>query len=228
MPNSYKPPLRVLVPMKPLEDAKTRLWEGIPTLQRHGVILLMLHRVVKSAVDALGPGSCNVLGGDKVVRQIAEGAGAEWHPDHGKDLNSALWLSMQAVYAEGSRAALFLPADLPAITTDDVVAIALASEEYTVPVGVAAASDGGTNALLIPDSCAFAPLLGHDSFARHQQAFAHQGTPLKVLDRENLALDIDTIDDFERAKESLPNFATRVYDWQAWLHLGRQGRTPRI
>ena len=51
------PPLRVLVPMKPLDQAKSRLWTDVPTLQRQGVILMMADRVVRAAVEALGAGA---------------------------------------------------------------------------------------------------------------------------------------------------------------------------
>ncbi|MDA1036030.1 MAG: hypothetical protein O3B65_04005, partial [Chloroflexi bacterium] len=74
-------PLRVIVPMKGLAQAKTRLWEGVPTLQRQGVTLMMLDRVLRAVVDTLGPAACQVVGGDDPVRRVVDEAGAMWRED---------------------------------------------------------------------------------------------------------------------------------------------------
>jgi 2-phospho-L-lactate guanylyltransferase len=212
------PPLQVIVPMKPLDQAKSRLWTDMPSLQREGVILMMMDRVVRSAIDAMGPESCRVVGGDPFVRQVAIAAGAVCMDDPGHDLNSSLWLSMLAAYDEGSLATLFLPGDLPGVSADDILAIARASEEYTRPVGVRAANDGGTNALLVPARCVFAPLLGEDSFAKHSGAAERQGEPLVALELSGLAVDMDTYDDLQWAKANVAGFTERISDWQAWLN----------
>ena len=129
-------PLRVIVPMKPLADAKSRLWTDVPTLQREGVILLMLDTVARAAVDALGPGACVVVGGDGPVRAAAEEAGAKWQEDPGGGLNAALWQAMQAAYADGCAATLFMPGDLPSVQQEDVVQIAGADISPTVTWGI--------------------------------------------------------------------------------------------
>ena len=51
-------PLRTIVPMKPLAEAKTRLWDDLPPLERHAVVLLMLERVAAAAVGATAQGAC--------------------------------------------------------------------------------------------------------------------------------------------------------------------------
>ena len=69
--------------------------------------------------------------------------------DPASDLNASVWAAMQAVYAEGAEAALFLPGDLPLITAGDVDEIALAGRSLTHPIGVPS-TEGGTNALWFP------------------------------------------------------------------------------
>jgi len=215
-------PLRVIVPMKPLADAKSRLWTDVPTLQREGVILLMLDTVVRAAVDALGPGACVVVGGDGRVRAVAEEAGAEWQEDPGGGLNAALWQTMQAAYAEGCAATLFMPGDLPSVQQEDVVQIAAASEDHTHPVGVRAEPDGGTNALLVPAACAFEPRLGQDSFAKHVAAAANAGATLRLLDLPRVAFDMDSFADMAWARANVIGFDQRLYDWQSRLHDARR------
>ena len=62
-------PLRTIVPMKPLAEAKTRLWDDLRPLEREAVVLLMLERVAAAAVRATARGACVVVGGDEVVRE---------------------------------------------------------------------------------------------------------------------------------------------------------------
>lgn len=211
--------LRVLVPMKALDEAKTRLWADVPAPERRAAVLGMLDRVVRAAVGActvLG-GACTVVGGDDAVRRAAEAAGAGWTPDPAGGLNASLWAAMRAAYADGAQAALFLPADLPLIEREDVLAVAEASQGYARPVGVEAVSDGGTNALLVPASCAFEPRLGEDSFAKHRAAAEAAGSPLVALDAPNVAFDVDTAADYAWAKANVHGFASALDAWGAWL-----------
>lgn len=210
-------PLRTLVPMKPLAEAKTRLWDDLPPLERQAVVLLMLERVVAAAVAATAREACVVVGGDEVVREVAEASGARWEPDTSNGLNAALWAGMQAAYADGTEATLFLPGDLPLITGDDVRALVAASDGYAATVCVRASSDGGTNALLHPAGTAFEPLLGERSFEKHCEAATAAGVPLATPDLPRVAFDLDTRADYEWAKENVAGFAQSVYDWEAWL-----------
>ena len=211
-------PLRTIVPMKPLAEAKTRLWDDLPPLERQAVVLLMLERVVAAAVSATTRGACVVVGGDEIVREVAEASEARWAPDTADGLNAALWTAMQAAYADGADAALFLPGDLPLILDDDVRALVAASDGYAATVCVRAASDGGTNALLQPASTAFEPLLGERSFEKHCEAAVAAGATLVTPDLPRVAFDLDTRADYEWAKENVAGFAQSVYDWETWLN----------
>ena len=211
-------PLRTIVPMKPLAEAKTRLWDDLPPLERQAVVLLMLERVAAAAVSATARGACVVVGGDEVVREVAEASGARWVPDDTAGLNAALWAAMQAAYADGAEAALFLPGDLPLITGDDVGALLVASDGYAATVCVRASSDGGTNALLQPAGTAFEPLLGVRSFEKHCDAATTAGVALVTPDLPRVAFDLDTRADYEWAEQNVAGFARSVYDWETWLN----------
>jgi len=210
-------PLRTLVPMKPLAEAKTRLWDDLPPLERQAVVLLMLERVVAAAVSATAKGACMVVGGDEIVRAVAEASGARWAPDTSNGLNAALWAAMRDACADGADATLFLPGDLPLITSNDVLAVIAASDGYAATVCVRASSDGGTNALLQPAGTAFEPLLGEYSFEKHCEAATAKGVTLATPDLPRVAFDLDTRADYEWAKENVAGFAQSVYDWEAWL-----------
>ena len=220
-------PLRTIVPMKPLAEAKTRLWDDLPSLERQAVVLLMLERVVTAALNATARGACVVVGGDEVVREVAEASGARWVPDHATGLNAALWAAIQTAYTDGAEATLFLPGDLPLVTYDDVLTLVAASDQYTRTVCVRASSDGGTNALLQPAGTAFEPLLGQRSFREALSSSNRSGSGAgqrPILPR--VAFDLDTRADYEWAKGNVAWFARSVYDWGTWLGSGRKGALP--
>ena len=221
-------PLRTIVPMKPLAEAKTRLWDDLPPLERQAVVLLMLERVAVAAVKATARRACVVVGGDEIVREVSEASGARWTPDTADGLNAALWAAMQAAYADGAEAALFLPGDLPLITGDDVGAVITASDHYAATVCVRASSDGGTNALLQPAGSAFEPLLGERSFEKHCEAATAKGATLVTPDLPRVAFDLDTRADYEWAKENVAGFVRSVYDWENWLRGARTAPPPGV
>ncbi|MCY4583328.1 MAG: 2-phospho-L-lactate guanylyltransferase [Chloroflexi bacterium] len=219
-------PLRTLVPMKPLAEAKTRLWDDLPPSERQAAVLMMLQRVVAAAVSATARGACVVVGGDEVVREVAEASGARWTPDTADGLNPALWAAIQDACADGAEATLFLPGDLPLITDNDVVAVIAGSHGYAATVCVRASSDGGTNALLQPAATAFEPLLGERSFEKHCEAAVATGAALVTPDLPRVAFDLDTRADYEWAKQNVAWFTSSVYDWEAWLRGARKSPLP--
>src|SRR5581483_3364238 len=107
-----------------------------------------------------------------------EGAGGRWLVDSGSDLNATVREGMRRAFDEGARAALFVPADTPMISAEDVRAVVVASADLTYPVGVEALADGGTNALLVPAGSGIEPALGHQSYARHRANAQHAGFTL--------------------------------------------------
>lgn len=209
--------LDVLILMKSLATAKSRLAPGVADATRRAAALLMLRRVLDAAGRAVGPAACQVVGGDDTVRSVALAAGCRWTPEPGHDLNSSLGLAMVRCYEEGAQAVLFLPADLPEISPQDVAAVVAASRELTRPVGVAARSDGGTNALLLPAGCAFPPELGKASFARHQALALAQGARLETPVAPGLGFDVDTPADLEWARAHVPGFAAELVKEEQWL-----------
>ncbi len=222
MTRNLTSPLRVIVPMKPLHQAKSRLWANVPTLECESVTLLMLDTVVRAAVAALGPAAVRVIGGDALVQSVVSDAGATWEQDPGGGLNPSVRFAMQSAYDDGCAAALFMPGDLPMLEADDIAAIVEASRDNTRPVGVRAEPDGGTNALLVPAACVFGPRLGERSFAKHTAAAEEVGVTLTALDLPRVAFDMDSFEDMVWARENITGFAQKLYDWQDRLR-----RSPR-
>lgn len=214
------PSLHVLVPMKPLASAMTRLADVASGPRRQSLVLTMLNRVLRAAVGAAGADACCVVGGDDVVWLSVASLGVRWAEDEGGGLNGALLATMGHSFADGASAVLILPADLPLITSDEVRAVIVTSDRLTQTVGVAASRDGGTNALLIPARYAIHPAYGVDSFARHRGLIEAAGATLRTVDAPGIAFDLDTAEELAWAEANIENFTTDVDSWESWMQTG--------
>jgi 2-phospho-L-lactate guanylyltransferase len=211
------PKLDVLVPMKPLASAKSRLASVMPDLRRQAVALLMLRRVLDAVSRSVGIETCLVVGGDDTVQSVVRDAGCRWVPEPGHDLNSSLWLAMHECFEAGADATLFLPADLPQASPIDVAEVVSSSRGLTVAVGVSAHNDGGTNALLVPAPFSFPPALGEDSYARHIAGLRTRGSALFDADAPGLAFDVDTPTDLAWAEVNVEGFTGELDERERWL-----------
>ncbi len=206
--------VRVIVPMKPVAECKRRL-SALPDATREALVLLMLDRTVRAVTEALGAESCWVIGGDAMIRQVSEAAGGRWLVDAASDLNATVTDGMRRAFEDGARAAVFVPADTPMVSAQDVRAVVDASDDLTSPVGVEALADGGTNALLVPAGSGIEPALGHRSYARHRAAAEEAGFTLVAAPAYGLVFDIDSPADLTHATETIAGFAADLARWAA-------------
>ena len=221
------PQCRAIIPMKDLMDSKTRLQVLLPDMLCNGLVLMMLERVVSAVVQA-DVCQCLVVGGDSAVKRIATSAGAEWTHDPAENLNDTVRLAMKDAYNDGMDAALYLPGDIPLLTPDDVIEILFVGRALTRPVGVPAATGGGTNALLIPAGLEMDIELGPRSYARHRAAAKRAGTTIRTLNLPTVATDVDEYMQYQDLKWGLPNFAPLLLDWMEWLYYFRRFAPPPI
>jgi 2-phospho-L-lactate guanylyltransferase len=205
--------VRVIVPMKPLAAGKRRLGNS----SRPALILMMLDRVVRAVTGAIGREMCWVVGGDELARKVTGDAGGRWMADRGSDLNTTVRDSMERAFEEGARAAIFIPADVPMITAEDVLTIIHVSDRFASPVGVEARADGGTNALLLPAGANIRLAFGHQSYRLHRANAERVGLPLVSAPAPGLAFDLDSLDDLRYAAATVPGFSEELERWDAWV-----------
>lgn len=197
-----------IVPMKPLQRAKTRLADALTPSERAAVSLGMLCRVV-AAAQASSLSGVWVIGGDTVVRQAVERAGATWRKDCGGNLNESLEIAIRQAFKCGN-AALYLPSDLPFVTACDVNALLSASHDGAALAFAPAKRDGGTNAMLIPRGSPFRPALGERSFCRHKAQAQRLSIPFAVCESEGFGIDLDTPADLAVCAAADPGFVDRL------------------
>ena len=190
-----------VVPMKPLAESKTRLASALPPARREALSLAMLRSVLR-ALRRSRMARIIVVGGDCRVRAEAREHGAAWSPDDFGDLNAALAAAFRALRADGLPAA-YVPADLPLLAREDVDALLEASGNGGA-LTLCPALDGGTNAIVVPPSAAFDPLLGIGSFRRHERRARKLGLETRVARIPGFERDLDTVEDLRICLRARP------------------------
>ena len=191
-----------VVPMKPLAESKTRLASALPPARREALSLAMLRSVLR-ALRRSRMARIIVVGGDCRVRAEAREHGAVWRPDRFGDLNAALADAFRSLRADGLPAA-YIPADLPLLSGEDVDALLEASRDGDA-LTLCPALDGGTNAIVVPPSAAFEPLLGIDSFRRHMRRARRLGLEARVARIPGFERDLDTVEDLRICLRARPS-----------------------
>ena len=190
-----------VVPMKPLAESKTRLASALPPARRAALSLAMLRSVLR-ALNRSRMARIVVVGGDWRVRSESRKMGAAWRPDKFGDLNAALAGAFRALRAANLPAA-YIPADLPLLSGEDVDALLEASRDGDA-LTLCPALDGGTNAIVVPPSAAFEPLLGIGSFRRHMRRARRLGLETRVARIPGFERDLDTVEDLRICLRARP------------------------
>jgi 2-phospho-L-lactate guanylyltransferase len=178
---------RIVVPFAGTEG-KTRLHAS--PLERHELSIAMLGDVLAACV-AVGPTA--VVTGDADGGALARDAGAEVVDDPGGGQGPAVRAAL-ARLEPGQ--VLVVNADVPCVEPGDLRA--LVARTPAGAVALVEAVDGTTNALVLPEPGAFAPLYGPGSAARFRAHAAEQELEAVSLLIPNLADDVDTLEDLRR------------------------------
>lgn len=194
--------LSVIIPVKSLDVAKSRLSSVLTPADRAELAEVMLRQVLRVVAQVRGIDRIVIITRDVAVLAIGRAVGVDTlRESASSDLNRALTAATRAVMQQGAKATLILPADIPFITTLDVQhLIQLGDADNTV---VIAPDDqrSGTNALLVRPAGLFAYAYGHDSFNAHIKLAQQRGAVVHNVESETLALDIDLPDDLYQYNE---------------------------
>lgn len=174
-------PRAVLVPVKAFEQAKRRLHQALSESERAGLARAMADRVIGAA----GPLPVAVVCDDNRVAEWARGHRAlvVWEP--GRGLNGAVEAGVAHLSALGVTQVTVAHADLPRASrlaeVGDGPGITLVPDRF----------GNGTNVITLPTGTGFQFSYGPGSFARHLAEAERVGVPFRVLDRPDLAWDVD-------------------------------------
>jgi len=197
--------LHVLVPVKRLDDAKSRLAGVLAPAERRALALAMLGDVLAALGGSTVAASVTVVTGDPEAGVAARLGGADLCDDEGRSWNAALTAALAAL--GGGVSAAIIAADLPMLEPADLDALAAALPGPGVAVG--RAHDGGTNALALRPPEAIEPHFGAPQSATlHARLAREVGFEPVIVHRRGLAFDVDTAGDLDRLLELGPRGRT--------------------
>ncbi len=188
-------PRAVLIPVKAFDQAKRRLHLALNDVERAGLARAMADRVVSAAL----PLPVAVICDDTEVAEWARERGAlvVWEP--GRGLNGAVQAGVDHLRTGGVAQVTVAHADLPRASdlggVGDAPGITLVPDRY----------GNGTNVIALPSDAGFQFSYGPGSFARHRAEADRLGLPVRVLDRPDLAWDIDEPGDVVPVAASHPS-----------------------
>jgi len=183
----------VVIPVSTFEGAKSRLGAVLDAEERRDLVERLLRRTVTAALATPGVVDVVVVSPDPEVLAIAVAAGARPLAQGSRGLNPALQEARAAIAADRL---LVLPADLPTVTSRDLVQVLAAGDRAGNPSVVLAPDrhGRGTNALLLTPPDVIDPAFGGDSRAAH--AWLASSADAAYVEMPGiLGLDLDTPDD---------------------------------
>lgn len=202
-----------LVPVKALSEVKSRLAPHLTQAQRATLVLDMLNHVLSVLHESNVLDHVSVVSPDRFVLEQAQFWGARALQERRAGHNPALTTAALHEMAAGTDALLTISADLPLLDSDDIRCLIRQSETYQVVL--AASHEGtGTNALLTRPPLAVPYVFGQGSLQRHLREAQKRELLSYVYSSPGLELDIDTIDDLERFRNSSERKVTSpCYCW---------------
>jgi 2-phospho-L-lactate guanylyltransferase len=179
--------MRIIVPVKPLSQAKSRLGTALSPGERADVMRRLLDRVI-AAASQVSPVS--VVTADPEIAHRSRTLGAEVI-DEGVvlGLDSAARLGLDRARRLGEEMVMILAADLPDVTAEVLRAMTFLARPGAMVIGPS--QDGGTNALILPSKIDFCFAYGPDSLVRHQAEARRLGLEIVVHEAPALRLDVD-------------------------------------
>lgn len=179
-----------IVPVKELGNAKSRLQGCLAPSMRGQLILAMLKDVLHAlkgiSVIVISPEDIEELLPSDVIFHIQTS---------GKGLNNAVEEANEVAMSLGAEATLFVPADMPLITSADVEEVL--EQGMSHPVVITHAMDGGTGILYRSPPNVMRSRFTKNSFYDHLEEAHLQGLDILVHSSSHLSFDIDTQEDLE-------------------------------
>lgn len=203
--------LWAIVPVKPLRRGKSRLAGTLTEDERAHLNELMLEHTLKTLAGLKELEQALVVSRDPRALTLARKHGARTVREDGQPhLNTALARATVVAKVHATSGVLILPADLPLLAREDVLALIERSSNPPVVVIAPDRHRLGTNALLMSPTGLIEYDFGEDSFKRHCARAKKAGARLEIVELPSLGLDLDLPDDLELLREQVEGWELKI------------------
>jgi 2-phospho-L-lactate guanylyltransferase len=189
----YLKDIWAVVPVKDTRAAKQRLAAVMDQETRTLLAHAMLEDVLSAVAGAASLAGLVVVTADPLATQIAQRYGARLLSEGGEEGQThAMRYAVEVLAAEGRRAILTLPIDVPLITPPEIDAVIAAARREPEFVIVPAHDRQGSNAILCAPPAHVPLSFGNHSFTPHLAAARQRGLEPCVVELPGIGLDIDS------------------------------------
>ena len=189
----YLKDIWAVVPVKDTRTAKQRLAGVMDQQTRTLLAHAMLEDVLSAIAAATSLAGLVVVTADPLATQIAQRYRARLLSQGGEEGQThAMRYAVEALAAEGRRAVLTLPIDVPLITPQEIDAVVAAARREPEFVIVPAHDRQGSNAILCAPPAHVPLSFGNHSFAPHLAAARQRGLEPCIVELPGIGLDIDS------------------------------------
>ncbi len=197
----------IVIPIKNLVDAKSRLSDILNQPQRSGLVMAMLEDVL-GRVTELDHGRVWVVSSDEHALDMARLFGAiPLQEIRSIGYNEAIITWLRALPDDGNIAVI--PGDIPLAREAELASLVSPQLACAPHIRIAPAHDfEGTNGLFLSSKRLIRPAFGPGSFARHFKLARAVNIEPEVLHALRMAQDVDTDDDLRSLVENNPAGAT--------------------
>ena len=201
----------VLIPMRALNEGKSRLSNFLSTSSRERLVELLFKELLKklNILRFQFPQICSeivVITPCKKVKKISKGFNAVVLEETTKnDLNSALSQGISWASENAYDSSLIIPGDIIDPNTEDIKKLIYLGNNTTECMVICPASDFGTNALFLTLPTKLNLKFGPNSFFEHQREARKKSIKTIIAPLDSLKDDLDTGKDLETLKNKKPS-----------------------
>jgi len=184
----------VIIPVKRLENAKSRLSPFLTECERKEFCLKMLEDVLRTVKSTKCIHQIVVVSKDPQVFHVTKNFEATYLRERKNGLNEAVSEAIGGCVEKVATSVLVLPADIPLVTPVDLNRMLALRKDASMVISPSR-SGKGTNALLLTPPNACQTFYGPYSFQRHLDEASKRRISFHKFRSQRIALDIDTIKD---------------------------------
>jgi 2-phospho-L-lactate guanylyltransferase len=187
-----------IVPVKPLRRGKSRLAGLLSEEQRTRLNRYLLEHTLLMLNEIPDVEHTLVVSRDPAALALTRNMGGRTVLEDGAPkFNTAIQRATLVARAQGARAVIILPADLPLVEPSDLKTLLL--QGNTPPVVVIAPDRrlDGTNCLYVNPAGLIEYGYGPNSFKRHCTRAKEAGASVQILHADHFGLDLDLPEDLE-------------------------------
>jgi len=192
-----------ILPIKTLDDAKTRLAEELDPRPRRALVESMFSDVLVALRRSKLVDQVLVVSRDHNAQRIAGGYGAMVADDEDSGHNDAALRGIAVALELGYERVLLVPGDTPLLDPVELDDLIGRQVEPPFVLIVPDRHGTGTNALLLQPPDVMKPSFGPGSHDRHHRHAAAAGITAQTVEVPSLALDLDTPEDLQAVEATL-------------------------